>query len=224
MRGRLDKEIVRRIVRRHLNELRFCYESEVTRNAGLGGQVIVQFTISASGAVINSMLGNSSLRNPRAETCIVQAVRHWEFPYPPGGGLVTVSYPFVFTGEGTLSDAEARAPVPPGEPDQASLDALAILSESGPVAERVRRIAALLGLEPTSEPENVAWMIDRPRASLSQLVLVARLLDTANRRHDAVRILSERAAAAPVTIAAQLRTMGAEPDASEVLALDRRPR
>ena len=28
------------------------------------------------------------------ESCMVEAVRRWEFPQPAGGGLVSVSYPF----------------------------------------------------------------------------------------------------------------------------------
>ena len=36
------------------------------------------------------------LGNPAAENCIAQAVRRWTFPQPKGGGIVIVSYPFVF--------------------------------------------------------------------------------------------------------------------------------
>ena len=67
-------------------------------------------------------------------------------------------------------------------------------------------------------------MIDRRSATLQQITLVARLLDAANRRQDAVRVLSERAAAEPGTIAAELRHLGVEADAEEVLALAKRGR
>ncbi len=96
VRGSLDKEIIRRIIRRHLNEVKFCYETELARNARLAGRVAVQFTISGGGEVIASVLQSSTMGNARVENCVVQAVRRWEFPRPTMGGLVIVSYPFNF--------------------------------------------------------------------------------------------------------------------------------
>ena len=51
VRGGLDKEIVRRIVRRHLNEVRHCYEHRLPAKLDLRGQITVRFTITASGQV-----------------------------------------------------------------------------------------------------------------------------------------------------------------------------
>ncbi|HXI54474.1 MAG TPA: TonB family protein [Polyangia bacterium] len=100
VRGSLDKEIIRRIIRRHINEVKYCYEQELTKKPELGGRIMVQFTIAASGQVIASVLQNSTMGNPRVENCTVQAVRRWEFPKPLGGGIVIVSYPFVLTPAG----------------------------------------------------------------------------------------------------------------------------
>jgi TonB family protein len=100
VRGSLDKEIIRRIIRRHINEVKYCYEQELTRKPELGGRVAVQFTIAATGQVVASVLQNSTMGNPRVENCVVQAVRRWEFPKPLGGGIVIVSYPFNFTPAG----------------------------------------------------------------------------------------------------------------------------
>jgi TonB family protein len=96
VRGSLDKEIIRRIIRRHINEVKYCYETELTKKADLAGRIAVQFTIAASGQVIASVLQSSTMGNIRVENCVVQAVRRWEFPKPMGGGIVIVSYPFVF--------------------------------------------------------------------------------------------------------------------------------
>jgi TonB family protein len=101
VRGSLDKEIIRRIIRRHINEVKYCYEQELTKKPDLGGRISVQFTIAASGQVIASVLQQSSMGNARVENCTVQAVRRWEFPKPLGGGIVIVSYPFVLTPAGT---------------------------------------------------------------------------------------------------------------------------
>jgi TonB family protein len=101
VRGSLDKEIIRRIIRRHINEVKYCYETELTKKADLSGRVSVQFTIAATGQVIASVLQSSTMGNLRVENCVVQAVRRWEFPKPMGGGIVIVSYPFNFTAGGS---------------------------------------------------------------------------------------------------------------------------
>jgi len=100
VRGSLDKEIIRRIIRRHINEVKYCYEQELTKKPDLGGRIMVQFTIAATGQVVASVLQNSSMGNAKVENCTVQAVRRWEFPKPLGGGIVIVSYPFVLTPAG----------------------------------------------------------------------------------------------------------------------------
>src|SRR3954469_9064747 len=100
VRGSLDKEIIRRIIRRHINEVKYCYEQELLKKPDLGGRIVVQFTISAAGQVVASVLQTSTMGNIRVENCTVQAVRRWEFPKPLGGGIVIVSYPFVLTPAG----------------------------------------------------------------------------------------------------------------------------
>ncbi len=100
VRGSLDKEIIRRIIRRHLNEVKFCYEKELMKKADLYGRVMIQFTISGTGQVIASIVQNSTMNNPPVEQCIAGAVRRWEFPKPQGGGIVIVSYPFVLKAAG----------------------------------------------------------------------------------------------------------------------------
>jgi len=96
VRGALDKQIVDRIVRRHINEVKYCYDLESTKKTNLAGRISVQLTIAATGQVIASVLQSSTVGNVGVENCVVQAVRRWMFPHPPGGGLVIVSYPFSF--------------------------------------------------------------------------------------------------------------------------------
>ena len=95
MRGSLSKEVIRRVIQRHLNEVRFCYEQALSAQPDLSGRVQVQFVITPSGVVQAASVQNSSLGAARAEQCIAQAVRRWTFPAPDGGGVVIVSYPFV---------------------------------------------------------------------------------------------------------------------------------
>jgi len=97
----VDKEIIRRVIRPHFPEVKTCYEAELTKAPSLGGTVMVQFTIAASGEVIASVLQNSTMNNARLENCVVRAVRRWRFPKPLGGGIVVVSYPFKLTPAGS---------------------------------------------------------------------------------------------------------------------------
>ncbi len=94
VRGSLDKEIIRRTVRRHLNEVRFCYEKALAAHPSIAGRVVVQFTIAPTGRVLVALLQRTTLGVASVESCMVEAVGRWEFPQPAGGGLVSVSYPF----------------------------------------------------------------------------------------------------------------------------------
>ena len=93
--GSLSKEVIRRIIGRHINEVRFCYEQELNSRPDLQGRISIKFIISPTGAVQTSAVDNSDMGNAKVEQCIAQAVRRWTFPAPEGGGIVVVSYPFV---------------------------------------------------------------------------------------------------------------------------------
>jgi TonB family protein len=100
VRGSLDKDIIRRVVRLHMNEVKYCYDQELTKKAGLEGRVAVQFVISPFGQVVSSVLQSTTMGNLRVEKCVVDAVRRWQFPKPTGGGIAIVSYPFNFVSGG----------------------------------------------------------------------------------------------------------------------------
>ena len=98
--GGLDKETIRRVIRQHLNEIKFCYDQGLQRNPDLYGRVVVSFTISPIGKVIVSAVQQSTLGNPQVEQCTTGAVRRWEFPKPERSGVVMVNYPFMFNHPG----------------------------------------------------------------------------------------------------------------------------
>lgn len=94
--GSLSQEAIRRVVQRHVAEVRFCYQQGLQSRPDLEGRVVVSWIISPSGAVQSSSLNpTSNLGDARVEQCVVQAVRRWTFPSPDGGGMVGVNYPFV---------------------------------------------------------------------------------------------------------------------------------
>jgi TonB family protein len=92
----LPREVVAKIIARHLNEIRYCYESALQHTPGLAGKVAVLFTIDATGSVAQADVAESSLNSPQVEGCMTSRVKRWKFPAPAGGGVVSVSYPWVF--------------------------------------------------------------------------------------------------------------------------------
>lgn len=96
VRGSLSKEMLGGVVQRHLSELQLCYEQELNSRPDLSGRAQVKFIISPSGVVQAANVESSTLGAASAENCIAQAVRLWTFPKPRGGGIVIVTYPFLF--------------------------------------------------------------------------------------------------------------------------------
>ena len=93
--GSLDKDIIRRIIKQHIAQIRYCYERELIRSPGLFGKVATQFTISAEGRVQSAKVTQSTLKNREVERCMTSKIRTWKFPKPKGGGIVIVKYPFI---------------------------------------------------------------------------------------------------------------------------------
>jgi TonB family protein len=98
--GSLDKELIRQVIRSHIGQIRYCYESQLTRFPKLNGKVAVNFVISANGTVASSRVAQSTVDNAELETCVAGRVRTWVFPKPKGGGVVIVTYPFVLKKSG----------------------------------------------------------------------------------------------------------------------------
>jgi TonB family protein len=94
-RGGLDKEIVRRVVRSHVKEIKFCYERELQHEPGLHGRVSVRFVVAPDGRVATVGITESTVGNPRVDRCVADAVQRWEFPQAREGGVTFVTYPFV---------------------------------------------------------------------------------------------------------------------------------
>ncbi len=92
--GELDKDLIRRTVRAHINEVRRCYEKQIDRDPNARGRVAIAFEIDAKGKVQASTLQESTMKDPAAGECIAAAVKGWKFP-KPRTGTVSVVYPFV---------------------------------------------------------------------------------------------------------------------------------
>jgi hypothetical protein len=96
--GRLPPESIRRIVRQNFGRFRACYEQGLGRNPALDGTVTTRFVIGHDGAVSNVANGGSTLPDAGVVSCVVRAFYGLGFPQPEGG-IVTVTYPIVFSHE-----------------------------------------------------------------------------------------------------------------------------
>jgi hypothetical protein len=94
--GGLTADEVGRIIRRHWNEIKYCYEKELTKNPNLAGKVAVYFEIGPVGDVMVAQVKETDLHDNNVEECMLSNVRRWKFPAPRGGGVVNVNYPFIF--------------------------------------------------------------------------------------------------------------------------------
>ncbi|MBI3183829.1 MAG: TonB family protein [Myxococcales bacterium] len=104
--GGLSKDVIAKVIKRHQNEIKFCYEQELQKVPDLAGKVAVVFTIDPAGAVSEANVSESSLGSANAENCMLSRIRRWKFPEPQGGGVVTVSFPWVFKSAGADSGDE----------------------------------------------------------------------------------------------------------------------
>lgn len=98
--GGLDKDVIAKIIRQHQNEIKYCYESELNKNPSLAGKVAVAFTIDPTGAVADANVTETTLNSSTAENCMLSRIRRWKFPEPKGGGVVAVTYPWLFSPAG----------------------------------------------------------------------------------------------------------------------------
>lgn len=94
--GALSQETIRRYIRRNLAQIRYCYEHELARRPDLAGRVQIQFIINGSGSVTSSRVAGSTMGSPEVEGCVARAVERIAFPAPENGGVVIVTYPFMF--------------------------------------------------------------------------------------------------------------------------------
>ena len=93
VRGALDKEIIRRLTRSHLDRVWACFYSGGPARL-LAGLVKVRYIIAAHGRVQNARVTASTIQHPLVESCLVREVSKWRFPSCKCGGIVLVEQPF----------------------------------------------------------------------------------------------------------------------------------
>ena len=95
--GGLDKVIIKRYIKRNVQKIAYCYESELLAHPGIEGEVMVNFLITGSGTVTSSTGGGF---DGKVASCVASVIKNIEFPRPTDGGNVQVNYPFTFHAAG----------------------------------------------------------------------------------------------------------------------------
>jgi hypothetical protein len=94
--GHLPAEVIQRVVRQNYGRMRACYENGLRNNPNLTGRVTARFIIGRDGAVTNAANGGSDLPDSAVVGCVLSQFYGISFPSPENG-IVTVSYPIMFT-------------------------------------------------------------------------------------------------------------------------------
>lgn len=223
--GSLSKEVIRRIIRRHINEVRFCYEQRLRAVPSLTGRVDVKFVIAPDGGVRAASVARSTAGDPGVERCIVSAVRRWNFPSPGGGGIVPVTYPFFLEfsrpGEagGSTSIAVAR-PRPRPQPQPQHEQPAQENAYSGSFGEAMAMLAE--GKHEAARQLALAWRKESPGDVLA-LVALGESFEASEQPVQAARVYGTLIDLFPSR--ADLRRMAAERldrlgEAGQALALD----
>jgi hypothetical protein len=97
--GLLPMEAVRKVVDSHIGAVTRCYEAGLIHTPGLTGKLVLEWTIGTSGEVKVIKTKASTLDSNDVISCITDSLRTWHFPSPKGG-VVVVSYPFLFNAVG----------------------------------------------------------------------------------------------------------------------------
>ena len=97
--GGLDKEIIRRYIKRNINTLAYCYEKELLAKPGIEGEIESNFLIAPDGTVQSSAAKGF---DNQVASCIGGVIKGIAFPKPTDGGSVQVRYPFHFHATGAV--------------------------------------------------------------------------------------------------------------------------
>ncbi len=94
--GGLTKEEIDKVVKSRAGLIKACYQKELDKQKGLGGKLVIKFSIDAGGTVTKAAPdgGKSTLQNAAVSDCVVRQIFKLKFPAKGGG---QVNYPFIFS-------------------------------------------------------------------------------------------------------------------------------
>jgi pSer/pThr/pTyr-binding forkhead associated (FHA) protein len=100
--GAIDPELIRKVIRDHASQVRYCYEQQLALQPKLAGKVAIRWQIDASGRASATQVEAAETTLPSSEVhrCIMDRIVTWQFPKPKGGGVAIVKYPWILRTSG----------------------------------------------------------------------------------------------------------------------------
>jgi hypothetical protein len=95
----IDPDVIRRILREHIPQFRYCYQKELDVNKnpdGLQGRMNFKFKIGGNGRVTTSEIISEEITSDQVRDCIKNVLHGIQFPSPGGGKTVEVYQPINF--------------------------------------------------------------------------------------------------------------------------------
>ena len=95
--GGMDPDVIRRILKEHIPQFRYCYQKELDRvKSPMSGVLKLNFVIGNSGHVTKAGVTARSALPRNLKGCVVNVLKGIKFPSPLGGGVVEVNQPINF--------------------------------------------------------------------------------------------------------------------------------
>ena len=96
--GGLTADVVRRVLRRHINEVRFCYEIALRSRPTLAGSIGVRLAVLETGATSRVEATSDGPGDPQLTACVLTSHRRWVFP-PAEGRPAEVSVTYALSAD-----------------------------------------------------------------------------------------------------------------------------
>ncbi|MCB9072096.1 MAG: AgmX/PglI C-terminal domain-containing protein [Bdellovibrionaceae bacterium] len=97
--GNIDRNGIRQVFINNQRAIQNCYEKALSGDKGLSGKLVLDFDIGEQGRVLRAdySRSKSTLSNNELATCVLNRMKGWRFPEPPGNQTVQVFYPLAFS-------------------------------------------------------------------------------------------------------------------------------
>ena len=89
--GRLDRDVVRRALRRHLAHIRYCYEKRLLAAPTLAGTLLLRFDVDAAGA---ASAASATGLDDEVASCVVAVIQRPDFVVGAGPGGAEIALRF----------------------------------------------------------------------------------------------------------------------------------
>ena len=72
-------DLAQKILRRNMNQIRYCYQRILIRNPSLKGNVSVIVTVGQNGKVQNALVGQDTVQNKSVSSCVASRFKRMRF-------------------------------------------------------------------------------------------------------------------------------------------------